>query len=55
MDSKKTPERDALVLVIKTLIAGYSWRVKDLDNSEEVEVLQSKLRLFLRDEFGESV
>ncbi len=55
---KPTPERDALVSIIKTLVAGYATRSEGLkpdDGGTEFDVLTFKLVVFLRDEFGVNV
>lgn len=56
--NKLTTERDSLVALLKTLIAGYASRSAGLKPDEgglEFDVLIYKLQIFLRDEFGVNV
>ena len=55
---KSTLERDALVTMLQTIMAGYAVRSEGItvnDGGLEFDVLIHKLQIFLRDEFGVDV
>lgn len=54
---KPTPERDALVLILKTLALGYAQKAQTSRKSkyEECTILFDKLVAVLKNEFNEEI